>query len=175
MSLYRHVADRDDLVARTVDQALAEVELPEHPAHADQIPNWLLSMAAVTRETLRRYPGTADHLLLYGPTGPYGVAFMDRVFHVLADAGRSPADVAFAYDWLMTTIAAYIAKQDRLDQAGGTPEAATDFQRRTAEYGQKLRYVRQVSSEFTGEMTQAFDRTVAAVVAAIFDNDPDLR
>jgi AcrR family transcriptional regulator len=163
MALYRHVADRDELVARTVDQTLADIDLLPHP-EPDQARGWLLHMTAAVRQRLRAYPGTADHLLMNGPTGPWTMTFMDRVCHVLADTGRSPTDTAQAYDWLMTTAAAYIAKQDRLDRTGGTHQAATAFANRTAAYARKLPHLARVIPEFRGDADGAFHRAVEQVV-----------
>jgi AcrR family transcriptional regulator len=163
MALYRHVADRDELVARTVDQTLADIDLLPHPA-PDQARDWLIHMATTVRQRLRAYPGTADHLLMNGPTGPWTMTFMDRVCHVLADTGRSPTDTAQAYDWLMTTAAAYVAKQDRLDRTGGTHQAATAFADRTAAHARKLPHLARVIPEFRGDADRAFHRAVEQVI-----------
>jgi AcrR family transcriptional regulator len=167
MALYRHVADRDELVARTVDQTLADIELLPHPTTPDETRKWLLHMATTVRQRLRAYPGTADHLLMNGPTGPWTMTFMDRVCHVLADTGRSPKETAQAYDWLMTTAAAYIAKQDRLDRTGGARQAASKFASRTAAYARKLPHLARVAPEFRGDADQAFQRAVGHVIDAL--------
>lgn len=166
MALYRHVADREELLDQVADRALADVELRPHPKPR-QARAWLVHMATEVRGHLRAVPGTADHLLMKGPTGPHTMVFMDRVCHVLADTGRTPKRTAQAYDWLMTTIAVYIAKQDRLDRTGGTVGAAGAFAARTAAYAERLPHLRSVMKEFTGDADAAFERVVGAVVDAL--------
>jgi AcrR family transcriptional regulator len=171
MGLYRYVTNRDELVSRAVDQTLASVRLPPHPqpGHADR---WLVAMAGSVRECLLPYPGTAEHLLLHGPTGRHTMTFMDRVCHVLADTGRTPRQTAWAYDWLMTTVAVYIAKQHRLDRDGGAPRAATAFAARAAEHALQLPHLRRVVHAFTGDSAGAFDRAVRGVVDALHAGAP---
>lgn len=170
-TLYRHVVNHDELVARVVDAAVAELELPAHPGPAGRR-QWLLDACGAFRAGMLRYPGVADHLLLNGPTGPAGLSAMGRICAVLAETGRTPAQVAWAYDWLMTTVAAYASKQDRLDRAGGAGRVAGTLAERSRHHGDP--YLAQVLAEFTGDMTGAFERTTRMVVDALVPGDPQV-
>jgi len=165
MSLYRHVADRDELVARVVDAAAVDLDLP---SDGDDVAAWLLDMTRVVRARLLRYPGVADHLMLVGPTGPHSMLLMDRVCGMLARLGRSAADEALAYDVLMTTLAVGVSKQLRgtARQVDGV-ESGRAFAARAAQFGARLPHLRRVASEFARDYDAAFERRMTGLIAAI--------
>lgn len=159
-TLYRHIDSQDQLIADAVDRIMATID--EAPSPLDEeIGTWLLDAARSYRAVMLRHPGTADHLLLRGPTGPNGLRRMGLVCAVLGRLGMSPREVAWAYDWLMTTVTTYTAKEDRLEQLGGGADVASALHAMGASVDPALL---PVLSEFTGEMEAAFERTTSAVI-----------
>lgn len=165
MAIYRHVTDRNELVDRVVDESMADVPLPDDDLDTGA---WLTGMADATRDRMLRYPGTAEHLVLNGPTGPHTMLFMDRVCAVLHRLGRTAADEALAYDVLMTTIAVSVSKQLRIEarQLDGVASGRA-FAEKSARFGARLPHLRRVAAEFARDYDATFARKVGGVVAAI--------
>jgi len=83
MSLYRHVANKDDLLDGMLDLVLAEWEPPD--AQAD----WqdaIRSSARSVHEALRRHPWAAQ-LLVSGHIRPARLAYMDSLLGTLRENG----------------------------------------------------------------------------------------
>lgn len=172
MALYRHVADRDELVARTVDRILGMAELPPHPRRAGERGPWLTAMAATVHRVLVGHPGVAEHLLVMGPTGEQGFAVMDQICHVLADTGREPEQVASTYLWLMVTVAAYAARHTRADALAGLagierPALRHLFVQRTSPFAERFPYLAAVAGRFSIEPEQNFTEAIEHVVDEI--------
>lgn len=84
MSLYRHVADKDDLVLRMTDAALREARLPD-PAPTGWRPRLEIA-ARVLWATFRRHAWLATTLSLTRPQAiPGGLAYTEWVLEALAD------------------------------------------------------------------------------------------
>jgi AcrR family transcriptional regulator len=86
MSLYRHVADKDDLLLRMMDAAVAEGALPAEPP-----PSWRDGLELAARAlwaTFRRHPWLPSALSLTRPQLlPGGLAYSDWVLRALEGAG----------------------------------------------------------------------------------------
>jgi AcrR family transcriptional regulator len=86
MSLYRHVADKDDLLLRMMDRTLREARLPDTPP-----PDWRprLELAARTLwSAFRRHPWLATALSLTRPQAiAGGLAYTEWVLDALHMAG----------------------------------------------------------------------------------------
>ena len=166
MSLYRYVADRDQLIDLTVDRAFAELELPPTPA-PDGVGAWLATTLDLARRRMLQYPGIAEHLLLHGPTGPHTLAFMADVCATIRRTGRDAARTAWAYDWLMTTAAAYVSKQT-MTLAGERREHIVDeLGERARTYLAQRTDLAEVISCYTSNMESAYRRATGAVITAI--------
>jgi AcrR family transcriptional regulator len=90
MSLYRHVADKDDLVARMIDAAFADVgDLPD-PAPT----GWRAGVEAAAHDlwaTFRRHPWLAAAVSFTRPQPTAaGMAYSDRVLTALDELGLDP-------------------------------------------------------------------------------------
>jgi len=164
MSLYRHVADRNELVALTVDQAARTLILP---ATSDDPRSWLQEMTLLVRARLLKYPGVAEHLLLNGPVGPNTLAFMDTVCAVLRQTGRSSREVAWAYDWLMTTVTVYVTKEIRMATEASSATRASALAERTRRYMAQHRELLEVVEAFDSDMEAAFIRATHGVINAL--------
>lgn len=172
MGLYRHVADRDELVARAVDRVLGQVELPPHPTRAAERGPWLVAMAHEVRRALIGYPGVAEELIVMGPAGEEGFALMDRICHVLTDTGREPQQVAFTYNWLMVTVAAFAARHTRASALAGAagveaPALRDIFVDSVRPFAVRFPYVAAVADQFATDGEESFGDAIERVVAEI--------
>jgi AcrR family transcriptional regulator len=96
MSLYNHVANKNDLVEGMVDQVLAEIELPDDGAWDDAIRRCAVS----THEALLRHPWACS--LVIASTSPRieenpRLRYMDWLLRRLREAGFSPGLTYHAY------------------------------------------------------------------------------
>ena len=84
MALYRHVADRDDLLAAMNDLVLAEIEMP---AQADD--DWVRALRDVLRSGVTAYTRhpAARRLSYTGRWSPGSLALTERLVRLLTDAG----------------------------------------------------------------------------------------
>ncbi|MEM1335139.1 MAG: TetR family transcriptional regulator [Actinomycetota bacterium] len=161
-TLYRHVDGQDGLIDAAIDRIMGEVAEPPLPTTDDEIGAWLMDASRSYRAVMLRYPGSADHLLLRGPTGEHGLRRMAIVCQVLARLGMTPREVAWAYDWLLTTVSTYTAKEDRLARVGGGASVAATLHARGARVSDPS--FGAVLAEFTGDMDAAFERTTRSIV-----------
>lgn len=88
-TLYRHFANRAELVSHIIDHTFGAV-----PVQADELRSlgWedaCRAMATWMFETLRRHPNVAPLLLTQAPTGPNAMALRELALQVLLDAGFS--------------------------------------------------------------------------------------
>jgi len=90
MSLYRHVANKQQLLLLMADAAFAEEQLPR-PART-----WRTELEQCARlewRLFRRHPWLARVVIITRPTAlPRALAFADRALGALAQAGFAPAD-----------------------------------------------------------------------------------
>jgi AcrR family transcriptional regulator len=103
MSLYRHVADKDDLILRMLDATLHAARLP-----ADPPPGWRARLEIATRSlwaAFRRHPWLAGALSLTRPQlVPGGLAYTEWMLTALADAGLTGADAFDVHLTLFTFV-----------------------------------------------------------------------
>jgi AcrR family transcriptional regulator len=94
MSVYHHVANKDDLVGHMVDRVVEEMEL------ADAGPDWKAALkrtAISAHEVLLRHPWATALLLSGSAVSPARLRYMDAMLGCLRRAGFSPelTDVAY--------------------------------------------------------------------------------
>jgi AcrR family transcriptional regulator len=97
MSLYRHVADKDDLVTRMIDMAFGEVgDLPDPPPSG-----WRAAVEAAAHDlwaTFRRHPWLAAALSFTRPQPTVaGMAYSDRVLTALEELRLDPVTAFSAH------------------------------------------------------------------------------
>jgi AcrR family transcriptional regulator len=90
MSLYNHVASKDDLLDGILDLVLAEMEPPAPDGGLPAIRR----SAVAAHEALRRHPWAAQLLMLPGHVRPARLAYMEALLACLRGAGFS-ADVTY--------------------------------------------------------------------------------
>src|SRR5437879_811207 len=93
MSLYNHVAHKDDLLDGMLDLVLAEMEAP----HPDEGLVGIRRAAISAHESLGRHPWAAGVLMTPARVRPLRLAFMDALLGALRNAGFSADTTYHAY------------------------------------------------------------------------------
>ena len=111
MSLYHHVAGKDDILDGMIDVVFGEIDLPTGEA------DWKAAMrrrAISAREALRRHPW-ATGLMESRPTpGPANLRHHDAVLGILRNAGFSVPLAAHAYALLDSHIYGFALQESSL-------------------------------------------------------------
>jgi AcrR family transcriptional regulator len=111
MSLYHHVANKDDILDGIVDVVFAEIELPTGEA------GWRAAMrrrAISAREALRRHPWATGLMESRSTPGPANIRHHDAVLGVLRNAGFSIELAAHAYSLLDSYIYGFALQEASL-------------------------------------------------------------
>jgi AcrR family transcriptional regulator len=93
MSLYNHVANKDDLLSGILDLVLAEMELPE----ADGGLPGIRASAISAHEALKRHPWAASMLMSPAGIRPARIAYMEALLAALRSSGLSAKTTYHAY------------------------------------------------------------------------------
>jgi AcrR family transcriptional regulator len=110
--IYHHVGDREAVVRAVIDRVVGELALPKPDLGWRE---WFEALLGDLRTVLRRYPGVARRLALYGPMVPSARQFIDRGIQVLAAAGFAGESV-LVYNLLLGTACQLVAMEDDLRQ-----------------------------------------------------------
>jgi AcrR family transcriptional regulator len=94
MSLYNHVANKDDVLAGILDLVLAESESPSPEGDWDTA---IRESALSVHATLRRHPWSCSLLMDPGRIRPARLQYMDLLLGRLRDAGFSAETTYHAY------------------------------------------------------------------------------
>ena len=97
MSLYKHVANKEEILDGIVDLVVGEIEIPDEGAH------WKEAMkrrAMSAREVLSRHSWAIGLLEARGSTGPAALRYVDAILGNLRSAGFSIENTAHAF-WLL--------------------------------------------------------------------------
>jgi AcrR family transcriptional regulator len=97
MSLYKHVADKEDVLVEVADRIAGEFALPDPDVH------WRTALRATyltAYAVLRRHPWAGPLLESTPRPGPARLAYLDAVVGVLRRAGFSLPDTAHAFGTL---------------------------------------------------------------------------
>jgi AcrR family transcriptional regulator len=128
MSLYNHIANKDDLLAGMADTVLSEVELS-----AEDV-DWRTAMrrrAGSVREMLVRHPWAAILVGALPHPGPATLRYVDSVLGSLISAGFS-ADMASRTFWVLDSYVYGFARQQsnvqlQLAADPASPQATQDL------------------------------------------------
>jgi AcrR family transcriptional regulator len=122
MSLYKHVADKEDVLDGLADLVISEVELP--PDHLGWKPA-LRHIAISVHEALLRHPWAAAVLDSRLSPGPARLRYLDTVIGILRRAGFSLPDVARAFMALDSHIYGFTLQETNIPFAiEDAPQAA---------------------------------------------------
>lgn len=117
MSLYRHVANKDDLLDGMIDLVYAEISLPEADA------GWQEAMrrrAISARDVLSRHPWAIGVMESRTHPGPDNLRHHDVTVGVLLDAGFDSATAVRIYNILDSYIYGFVLQEKTLPVS--TPE-----------------------------------------------------
>jgi AcrR family transcriptional regulator len=103
-TLYRHFANRSELVAMLVEQILGEIDLDAQAVAELPWQQACMLFARRTFEALGRHGNVAPLLIGHVPIGPNALAGRELCLSVLLDNGFAPAVAAHAY----ATLARYV-------------------------------------------------------------------
>ena len=130
MSLYNHVAHKDDLLDGMIDLVFGEIEAPAEGA------DWkgeLRKRAVSTREALRRHPWAVGAMEGRGNHGPSNLHVHNAVLGCLRSAGFSVEMTVHAYSVQDAYIYGFALQQT--DMSSETPEDfAAEAQRQMVDY-----------------------------------------
>lgn len=101
MSLYRYVADRDELEAMVVDLVLAAVDLRPPGGSAR---HRILVLAERVRDATARHPAVVPLVLAHRHHAPAALRWGEVVLGVLADAGYTGKRRVFAFRALLAYV-----------------------------------------------------------------------
>lgn len=111
MSLYRHVANKEDLLDGMVDTVFAEIELPSRDT------GWRTAMrrrAVSTRAALTRHPWATPLMQSRSTPGPATLRHHDEVIGVLRGAGFPVALAAHAFSAMDSYIYGFALQEKAL-------------------------------------------------------------
>jgi AcrR family transcriptional regulator len=97
MSLYKHVANKEEILDRIIDLVVSEIEIPAPGS------DWKTAMrkrATSTREVLRRHPWAIGLFESRSTIGPAVLRYLDAIIASLRAGGFSPETAAHAF-WLL--------------------------------------------------------------------------
>ena len=120
MSLYHHVANKDEILDGLVDIVFGEIALPSGP-------DWRSAMrqrAVSAREALRRHPWATPLMESRATPGPANLRHHDAVLGVLRGAGFPVELTAHAYSLLDAYIYGFALQEASLPFS--TPEETTE-------------------------------------------------
>ncbi|MFJ1733844.1 TetR/AcrR family transcriptional regulator [Streptomyces sp. NPDC088254] len=117
-SLYVYVANRDDLMAAMLDEALASVAAAEEGTWRER----LRALATAAIAAMSRHEGLAGVALGAIPTGPNSLLVLDRMLALLKQGGLDDTAAAWAVDLLWLHIAAAAVEQNNHDTKGSDEE-----------------------------------------------------
>jgi len=123
MSLYNHVANKDEMIEGMVDTVAGEMESPcEDREWKDSI----RASAIAARETLMRHPWAAAEWPRRTP-GPHRIHYMNSILAVLSEAGMRPSLVYRGYHAVTMHIVGFAVQQVGFEQSiGGDFENAAN-------------------------------------------------
>lgn len=120
MSLYTHVANRDELIAAMVDRVVEEIELPDAE---DEWRRSLRSSAASAHAILLDHPWVAPEWTRRMP-GPARLRYMDAILATLDAAGLDRLLVYRGYHAITMHIVGFSIQEDGYrSSTGGAPVA----------------------------------------------------
>jgi AcrR family transcriptional regulator len=123
MSLYNHVANKDDILDGIVDMVFGEIEPPSTEV------DWKAAMrqrAISTREALRRHPWAIGLMEARPKPGPANVQLHEAVLKCLREAGFSLPATVHAYSVQDSYIYGFALQENALPAALDTPEGGAE-------------------------------------------------
>jgi AcrR family transcriptional regulator len=135
MSLYNHVANKDDLFAGMVDLVLGEIEIPAADGEwTDSIRRSAISI----RQALKRHPWACGLMMSRAGFRPLRLQYMDALLGRLREAGFSADTTYHAYHLLDSHILGFTLWES------GYAAGAEDFEKSVEARGSAAEFSRQL-------------------------------
>jgi AcrR family transcriptional regulator len=156
MSLYKHVANKEALLAGMVDRVVGAIAIPEEGSH------WRSAMAqraASARAVLARHAWVIGLLEAGATPGPHAMRYLDAIIGSLRAAGFSMEDAGRAFMLLDSYVYGHVIQESNLPfappaevaEAAGTASdqaALTAFPHLAALYAHARSHPRSLDDEF---------------------------
>ncbi|WP_082951654.1 TetR/AcrR family transcriptional regulator C-terminal domain-containing protein [Mycobacterium sp. 852002-51057_SCH5723018] len=126
-TLYRHFANRSELVAVIVDRMLGEAELDTEALTALPWDRACISFAQSMFDALSRHGNVASLLIGHVPMGPNALAHRELILSILLDNGFAPVVAAHAYATVSRYVLGFAIQRPRSAAADDDPELAAAF------------------------------------------------
>jgi AcrR family transcriptional regulator len=126
-TLYRHFANRSELVAALVDRMLGEAGMDGDALTAMPWQQACISFAQHMFTALGRHGDVASLLIGYVPMGPNALAQRELVLSLLLDSGFPPVVAAHAYATLSRYVLGFAIQQSRSTAAEQDAELTAAF------------------------------------------------
>jgi len=126
MSLYNHVANKDEVLAGIADLVAAEIEPPEAAPKRRGAVAWKVGIRHTVlsaRDAFHRHPWAVP-LWPGVASGPHRLRFMEALLRSLRTAGFAPATAYHGYHALMMHVLGFTLQEQRFDFGEGGVEAA---------------------------------------------------
>ena len=108
MSLYNHVANKDDILDGMIDDVMGSIPTPATDLGWQE---WVRRTGVAAMETLTAHPWVVTLLLQRGNFGPSSLGFMDRALGVLRSAGFDDLDATHVWHLLASHTMGYALQQ----------------------------------------------------------------
>jgi AcrR family transcriptional regulator len=143
MSLYNHVANKDDILDGIVDIVVSDIDLPSNgPAWKTAMRKWAIS----AREVLLRHPWACSLIVSRPRVDSAWLRYFDSAFGSLRDGGFSIEMAHHAWHALDSHILGFTLQELNSPFEGEIPEVAAMFPRQvpTDEYPYITEYITEV-------------------------------
>jgi AcrR family transcriptional regulator len=126
-TLYRHFANRSELVAVIVDRMLGEADLDTESLTALPWDRACISFAHSMFDALSRHGNVASLLIGHVPMGPNALAHRELMLSILLDNGFAPVVAAHAYATLSRYVLGLAIQRSGSEAADDDAELTTAF------------------------------------------------
>jgi AcrR family transcriptional regulator len=135
MSLYNHVANKDDILDGMIDYVFDAIGMPDPDMDWKQS---IRSIGAEAMEQFTRHSWMVTVLIQRGNVGPTSLLFMNQVLGILRDAGLSDEDTHHAWQMLASHTMGYAFQQS---SGSGHEKEWEDLQVRVIQMADQIPHV----------------------------------
>jgi AcrR family transcriptional regulator len=127
LRLEHYLASREDLFDLMLDQALAEIELPDQDAQRGWRPQ-LRELAEATYALASRHPWLVE-LIARPPSGPHGLRFLERALACFDGSALDVRSAALAFNAVLAFVCGSVRVETRSSAArrGGAGRDEADY------------------------------------------------
>jgi TetR/AcrR family transcriptional regulator, tetracycline repressor protein len=126
-TLYRHFANRAELVSQVIDLVYGSVEVDIERLRAMHWQGALKVAAQTMFDALREHANVAPLFVGQFPVGPYAMVQRERLIALLLDSGFAPKLAARSYATLSHYVLGFVAQLDGRTTATGDSRLPAEF------------------------------------------------